>query len=266
MRSRAQRVLVRSGRGLGACLPAALATVAAAHAASAPSECDIREEGITAALSTQIIEMTSRFTGEEVLLYGTIDCPADVIVVVRGPREHVTVRRKTRVAGIWINSDSVVFENAPEFYAVAASGSLDELLPQSVRRALDIGVEQLNLRSDGTPGAAVELYRDALIGDRQKRALYGSAPAAIPLLGGQLFRGSLWFPATVRTGVYRVDVYYVRDRTIIGTYTMPLWVEKVGFEAMVYDFAHRHPSGYGLAAIAATVLVGLSIASLLRKT
>jgi len=58
----------------------------------------------------------------------------------------------------------------------------------------------------------------------------------------------------------------VRDRTIIGAQTLPLSVEKVGFESIVYDFAHRYPAGYGLTAVALTALGGLTIGTILRKT
>ena len=69
----------------------------------------------------------------------------NVVVVVEGPSHPLTVRRKDRRAGIWVNTDAVHVDAAPSFYAVATSASFDEAMsatddlrhhvsiPQSIR-------------------------------------------------------------------------------------------------------------------------------------
>ena len=52
----------------------------------------------------------------------------------------MTVWRKGKVAGIWVNAESVTFRNVPSFYAVAASRPVEELIdarrpPRSTRSA-----------------------------------------------------------------------------------------------------------------------------------
>ena len=44
-----------------------------------------------------------------------------LLSVVRGPEEPTVVREKAKIGGIWVNDASMIFENAPGYYAVAAS-------------------------------------------------------------------------------------------------------------------------------------------------
>ena len=64
-----------------------------------------RAEGVVADLSSHLIAITTGFTGASVVLFGATDGRGDVIVVVRGPEREMTVWRKSRVAGIWVNAE-----------------------------------------------------------------------------------------------------------------------------------------------------------------
>ena len=75
-------------------------------------------------LSKHQIEITSGFDGAELLLFGYEQKGAEVVVIVRGPPETISVREKERTAGIWINQDEVTFKNAPSFYFVATTEGL----------------------------------------------------------------------------------------------------------------------------------------------
>ena len=54
-----------------------------------------------------------------------------MIITIEGPPSTLTVRRKDRVAGIWINDASIKVESAPSFYAVASTGPVGLILSQS---------------------------------------------------------------------------------------------------------------------------------------
>src|SRR5262245_28864657 len=86
---------------------------------------------IAADLSTDVVKVGSNFVGTEVVLFGAFieskrrsfgAVPgSDIIVVVKGPPERVTVRRKGRVGPIWMNVEGVTFTQAPSFYFVAST-------------------------------------------------------------------------------------------------------------------------------------------------
>ena len=75
----------------------------------------VRAETIVAGLSQNIVSITTDFSGSELLIYGAVKRdapipagkPLEVIITVQGPSRALTVRRKERRFGIWMNTESV---------------------------------------------------------------------------------------------------------------------------------------------------------------
>src|SRR5256714_13965921 len=104
-----------------------------------------RAEGLVADLTSHLIAITTGFTGASVVLFGATDGPGDVIVAVRGPEYEMTVRRKSRVAGIWGNTQQVTFANLPSFYFFAASRPVADILSAAAVACFPLGIGNLKL-------------------------------------------------------------------------------------------------------------------------
>jgi hypothetical protein len=82
-----------------------------------------RAQALIADLPSHPIAITTGFAGTELLLFGATEGEGDVVVIVRGPDGETSVRRKARVAGIWINRDELRFSGVPTFYRIASSSA-----------------------------------------------------------------------------------------------------------------------------------------------
>jgi uncharacterized protein (TIGR02186 family) len=214
-------------------------------------------DAVVADLSSHLIAITSGFTGTSVVLFGATDGPGDVIAVVRGPEREMTVWRKGKVAGIWVNAEAVTFSAVPSFYAVAASRPLDEAVLPGAAALYRIGAANLKLESKPPmSGDRAKRFADALIAEQERAGLINAEIGKITFLGERLFRASIAFPANVPTGAYLVEVFLVRDRDVVGGQTTPLRVEKVGVDAAVFDFATREAAAYGAIAVLTAVVAG----------
>ncbi|MGF1640761.1 MAG: TIGR02186 family protein [Rhodospirillales bacterium] len=223
-----------------------------ALASSAPSRAEL-----IADLSSHLVAITTGFTGAKVLLFGTTGGSGDVVVVVRGPEDAKVVRRKGRRAGVWINEAEMVFERVPSFYALAANRPIDEFLPARVAEREEIGLANMRIRPpEGVDPSEVEAFRAGLIRSKQKARLYGVEAGRITFLGQTLFRTDMFFPANAPTGTYIIRVFLVEDGEIVGANITPLVISKIGFEAGVFDFAHRHSLAYGVLAILIAAVAG----------
>ena len=226
------------------------------------------QQDLVADLSDHEIAITTGFTGAELLLFGAVEGEGQIIVVVTGPRQSVTVRRKDRIAGIWINTESMTFQNVPAFYAVAATGALDEADPD-VRVRQEMGLDHLSLRplleDRDTPVATISSFREGLIRNQVRHGLYGADTGRILVLSDRLFRTRVSFPANVVTGIYTVAVYYLRNGSPVHAQTTPLRVSKIGIGAYVFRFAHTNAAAYGVFAILVAVLAGWLAAVIFRK-
>lgn len=249
-------------RPWGRCLAAAALVLAGALAA-VPG----RTQSLVADLSDYVIAITVGFTGSRVLLYGATEGEGEVVIVVRGPRSDATVRRKDRVAGIWVNADSLTFRGAPVFYAMAASRPVHTIVTQAEAVRHEIGLGNLNLRPEEQRSAIeTRAFRRALIRRAQSAGLYTDQAAPVRFLGERLFRTTIEFPANVPTGNYFVHFFLVRDGRVVSAQTSALIVTKLGLEAAVFDLAHRRPELYGLAAVVIAIAAGWLAGFVFRRS
>ena len=208
-------------------------------------------------LSSHIIAIGGGFTGNSVVLFGSTDGPGDIIAVVRGPERDVTVWRKGKIAGIWVNAHSVTFNNVPVFYAVVASRPLDQLIQPSVAALYKIGAAHLKYETESLASSErARLFTDALIEQQRKAGLFVTDTGKVAFLGERLFRATLSFPQNVPTGTYLVQVFLIRDGDVVSGQTTPLVVSKVGIDAAISEFAIRESAAYGAIAIAVALAAG----------
>lgn len=212
---------------------------------------------LIADLSSHHIDLTTSFSGTRLLLFGATERAGDIVVVIRGPESREVVRRKERIAGIWVNRRSVAFEKVPGFYFEAGTRPLHDIASEQTLQELRIGTKRLALPAvDGSPDARPEEYRRALLRLKHDTGLYRSSPEPVKILGDRLFRVEITFPANVPTGSYLVEVYLFRNGRPISVDRKNLSVQRAGAEATIYNFAHEHSAIYGILAIIVALIAG----------
>jgi uncharacterized protein (TIGR02186 family) len=225
-----------------------------------------RAQALVADLSDHLIAITAGFAGTDVLLFGATEGEGDVIVILRGPEVPVAVRRKTRAVGIWVNTETISFSGAPAFYRVAASRPLEEITNAALRTRHQIGVDQLRLVAERTlTPTKFNNFREGLLRNKLRADLYSAEIGKVSFLGPRLFRTKIYLPANVPPGSYTVEVLLVRNNQVIAAQTTPMFVNKTGIGADVYDFAHRHAAVYGLVAVLIAVSAGWAAGTVFRR-
>ncbi|WP_255448499.1 TIGR02186 family protein [Telmatospirillum sp. J64-1] len=224
------------------------------------------QEPLVADLSRHLVPITTGFAGTEVLLFGAVDEPGDIVMVVRGPTHEPVVRRLARISGIWVTRSQIRVGNVPSFYRVASTAPLETVASPSVLQRHQIGLANLDFTIERTDsGAEPQEYHDALIRLKQKEGLFNAEVQPIDVLGNRLFRSTVYFPANVPVGTYSVEVYLLRDGQVVSAQTTPLIISKIGLGADVYDFAHQQSAAYGLIAILLAVASGWLAAVAFKK-
>jgi len=225
-------------------------------------------ERLAADISDHLIAITTAFVGTTVVLFGTTTAGNDIAVTVIGPRQDQVVRRKSRVAGIWMNTDELTFRNVPSFYAVASNRPLDQVANIDVRARHELGLEYLRLdpiEAQSRDIGEITAFRDALIRNKQRQGLYVAEAGVVRFISPQLFRASVEFPANVAPGIYQVQVYELEDRQVSDAQRSTLVISKVGIEADLFDFARHQPALYGLMAIVLAVISGWLAGVIFRR-
>jgi uncharacterized protein (TIGR02186 family) len=214
-----------------------------------------RAQALVADLTSHLIAITTGFTGTEVVLFGAIDGDGDVIVVVRGPETPIEVRRKERTLGVWLNRRDMTFADVPGFYSIASTRPIEQVAKPEVLQRYHIGVEHLALEPID-PTDQVDLFRKALIRNKQRDGLFPATASTVTFVGSRLFRTTVSFPSNVPTGSYQVSVFLMRNGQVQGAQTTPLLVSQLGLSADMVEFAYRRGLLYGIIAVAVAAMAG----------
>jgi uncharacterized protein (TIGR02186 family) len=215
-------------------------------------------ETLVSGLSQDRIEIRSTYNGTEITVFGAVERPAsdaqpDVVVVVRGPKTDMRVRRKDRVLGVWINTNREVLYGMPGYFFTASNRRLANIASDAVLRQYGLGLKALS------PGATTgehdpKPFIDAVIRAEGRNKLYAEQDNGVEFLSGTLFRARVPLPASAPRGDYIADVYLLRGGRVIGERASNLTIDQTGTERSVFDFSRDAPLAYGLS----TVLVAMA--------
>ncbi|MDB5602315.1 MAG: hypothetical protein JWN71_4359 [Xanthobacteraceae bacterium] len=235
-------------------------------------------EQLITSLSNHRVRVTSSFIGAELVLFGAIDEERpeliarrgyDIVVTVRGPPMAARTRRKERVLGIWVNTESRLFVNAPAYLAVLSNKPVEQIASADVLRREQVGIDNYLLPQQIGPdiGDVVrdDPFRAAFVRLRSEPGLYREDTAGVTFLSPTLFRASIPLPAEVPIGNYSVDVKLFANGQQVARNNSALEVVKVGFEQFVANAAQRHGIWYGLATAAMALLTGWFASVVFRR-
>ncbi|MCC7253367.1 TIGR02186 family protein [Hyphomicrobium sp.] len=266
LRKRTQRSKRRAEPRAPAPQPARRSERGAERAGAEPAK-----EAVEADVSSRNIAITSAFTGTEVVVFGSVvnsrqpSAEAgyyDVIVVLEGMATPLTARRKSNVAGLWVNTQAFAFESVPSYYAIASTRPIEEIAEPALLARHAIGHDYARLAPsahsvmESQPGE-LQNYKDAVIRIKQRDGLYIKRDYAVIFIGKSLFRASISLPANVPVGPLTARVYLLREGELLSTFQSRVRLERSGVELWLYQAAMRHPLYYGLAAVLVAALAGL---------
>ena len=223
-------------------------------------------------LSKDQISIRGDFTGETLLLFGAIDPtphgPVDgVVVVLRGPGETFTLRKKRKTLGIWINQKAYRMGPLPGFLATVSSAPLSDLAPAEERRQLNIGADQLDasLLSGTASAAEKQEVLQAYVRLKRSDALFDENAQAVEIIDDRLFRAEIKLPAGMPVGRYVTEFFAFKNGRVIGYRTGELPVDIVGAGHILGEAAHHQSLLYGLSGVALAVFMGWGVAAIFRR-
>jgi uncharacterized protein (TIGR02186 family) len=235
-------------------------------------------ERLVISLSNHRVMVTSSYTGVDLVLFGSVERDQnsavrrggyDVVVTVTGPRDNERTRRKSRVLGIWVNTDSRTFVNVPSYLAVLSSKPTQAIAAADTLRRLQVGFDNILLPQHIGPDVADTVkddpFRQAFVRLKKQHGLFIDRENAVTFLTPTLFRADVPMPPNVPFGIYEIDVKLFADGAMIAQTTSALEVIKVGFEQFVADAARDYAMLYGLATAMLALLTGWFASVVFRR-
>ncbi|MBO9397955.1 TIGR02186 family protein [Shimia sp. R9_2] len=221
-------------------------------------------EEVVLGLSQDQVAITTNFDGSEILLFGAVkreapipEEPLDVVIAVSGPSSPLTVRRKERKFGIWVNTDAVEIDAAPSFYAVATSAPFTEAISNVEDQRHKVSIPRA-IRSVGAPMEVedAQSFSEAVIRIRTDEGLYQLRENTVEIEQQTLFRTSIQMPANLTEGDYPTRIFLTRDGKVVSQFETVINVNKVGLERWLYDLSRNQPLIYGIMSLAIAIAAG----------
>lgn len=222
-------------------------------------------EEIVLGLSSDQVSINTSFDGSEILIFGAIkretaivDEPrVQVIITVAGPSEPMTVRRKEKRFGIWINTDAVEIDEAPSFYAVSTSTLLGLSLSETEDVRNKISIPRA-IRSVGAPMDIEdsETFTEALIRIKKASQQYQLNEGTISVDEQTLFRTAIQLPAALTEGDYLTRIFLTRGGEVVSSYETSIYVRKVGMERWLFTLSRENAFLYGIMSLAIAIAAG----------
>lgn len=232
-----------------------------------PTQAPMAPEGIQIGLSTDVIRITADFAGADLTIFGSLENPDplinrqgryDVIVVLEGPARAVTVRRKDRVLGIWMNTQSETFVNVPESYSISTTRMPQDITDQNSYKQLSLGTDYLHIQpeDDLESAATIQQFKAALRERKKAVGLFNERIGGVQFLSANLFRATVSLAPDVPVGTHKARAFLFRNGLFIKETSAQLAIVKSGFEQMLFRLSQNHSLFYGFCAVGLAIITG----------
>ena len=215
-----------------------------------------KANSLISGISNNEINIDTDFKGAQILLFGAKNDVGNIVVAVRGPQKNFIVSKKEKLFGIWYNGQRVIFKESFGFYSLFSTFNRGEMLASDL---VDYELGRNNIKfktTENIPVDQLKEFRVQLIELLEKKKYYRADVKKIDFLDETLFKLTIDFPKNIILGTYIVEIYLINNGTVLSYQAIPIYVNQVGVNATIANFAANQKVLYGIVAVFLAVIVG----------
>lgn len=227
--------------------------------------------GSTVSVTTKnepnLIGIGAFFNGTHLTVSGDVDIDNDVVLIVEGKQEELTLKKKGKALGcLWMNLGDVHFKNVPNLYILYSSKENTEMADAESKTLEQLGFGPEFLKKEmeiEAPQAEIDGLADEFLKLKQNQELYSFHPGEINFEQKnekeKSFTVKVWIPPKIPTGEYLVRVMEIHNGLIVDNSKNQLKVKEEGIPLMLSSLAFNHSLLYGFLAVLIAVAAGLAM-------
>ena len=227
----------------------------------------VKGEEVYFDLSEDNIEIKTDFDGKEIIIFGLLQDDHDTLLTIKGPSSKMRIQKKERYFGVWINNKQITYSKIPTLFFLSSSSKIDEILPNSIQINNDLNFDKILNNKTFDQNFIFENdqknWNENFVRIKKKQLFYKEFE--MKMFKNKLFQTSIFFPPNIVPGVYYVDIYYIKHKTIMNKDQKRIIIKKTGIGSDIFEFAKNRAATYGVFVIIFSVLSGLIAATLFRR-
>jgi uncharacterized protein (TIGR02186 family) len=214
-----------------------------------------------------LIAIGAFFNGTQLTVTGNVGLQNDVVVLVSGKQEALTLKKKGKALGLlWMNLGDVHVKNVPTVYLLYSSKAKMASAEQDPNtwKKLGFGIDYLKTEMEiEAPQSDRDVLANEFLKLKQQQGLYAFHPGEISFEQKneteKSFTAAVWIPPRIPFGTYRITVMEMNHGDIIDTAQHELKVKEEGIPLMLSSLAFNHSLLYGFLAVLIAVAAGLAM-------
>ena len=218
-------------------------------------------------LSEDNIEIKTDFDGKEIIIFGLLQDDHDTLLTIKGPPSKMKIQKKERYFGVWINNKQITYSKIPTLFFLSSSSKIDEILPNSIQINYDLNFSKILNNKTFDQNFIFKndqsTWNENFVRIKKKQLFYKEFEMKI--FKDKLFQTSVFFPPNTIPGIYNVNIYYIKNNTIMNKDQKKIIVKKTGIGSDIYEFAKNNAATYGVFVVIFSILSGLIAATLFRR-
>lgn len=222
---------------------------------------------LVSALSSPEVSIDSSFAGETMSLFGNVEPefgsdkkyvegPFQIVVVIRGPAISRVARKKSRLAGVWLNNEQLIFSGFPSYFWVLSNTKLEDITTKEILEENgllpEVQPQLASLQGEGDP----EIFGKELVRLMKEEGFFGTDEQGIHFRSDTLYSAKVKLPADVPVGTFLAQTYLFKDGVIISSKAEGFSVRKTGFERLLGNTAKQSPWLYGIFTVILALFTG----------
>jgi len=205
------------------------------------------------------IGVSMGFAGSYVRVFGDRRDPdTDIIITIEGPKKDVTIWKKERIMGAWVNRYSMRVKDVPAYYQYALSAPLTKKSIESVvaERNIEKTAYINSLDTKISAKQPKEQFVKSLINQKIEQELFFTESEKFTFLNDHFFKVHFRIPPSALTGEYVIKSLLVKDGEVIQRDEDTLIIEQVGTNAFINNAAKEYSLIYALICITFAMFSG----------
>jgi len=216
------------------------------------------------------IELTTRFDGSKILVFGALtetkNDPTLIIELV-GPEQDITIRKKSKVWGIWVKKDYANFEKIPSFYQINSTNLNSDKRSEIGNRKLEkyFFSKFRNKETATQKKLEKKAYFSELLRLKKNINNIRLFETEISVLQKKLFFSTIELPQKIFPGEYKVIISLLDENyEVVKSSDDLVRVSKTGIQKFLSFNAANNSTFYGIFSVMLALFLGFSAAQIFR--